>query len=44
MAIPVGNPFGPQQLILATKDGTGRVTTQKVLAVRFVPLTGDAQQ
>lgn len=44
MAIPVGNPFGPQQLILATKDDTGRVTTQKVLAVRFVPLTGDAQK
>jgi len=44
MAIPVGNPFGQQQLILATKDETGRVTTQKILAVRFVPLTGDAQK
>jgi len=44
MAVPVGNPFGQQQLILATKDNTGRVTTQKVLAVRFVPLTGDAQK
>ena len=44
MAILVGNPFGQQQLILATKDESGRVTTQKVLAVRFVPLTGDAQK
>ena len=44
MAIPVGNPFGQQQLILATRDERGRVTTQKVLAVRFVPLTGDAQK
>jgi len=44
MAIPVGNPFGRQQLILATKDRSGRVTTQKVLPVRFVPLTGERKR
>jgi len=44
MAIPVGNPFGQQQLIVASKDEGGRITTRKVLAVRFVPLTGDAQK
>jgi len=44
MAIPVGNPFGRQQLVVARKDESGRVTTRKVLAVRFVPLTGDAQK
>jgi protein-L-isoaspartate(D-aspartate) O-methyltransferase len=44
LAIPLGNPFAQQQLVVATKDHAGRVTTQKVLAVRFVPLTGDAQK
>jgi protein-L-isoaspartate(D-aspartate) O-methyltransferase len=44
LAIPLGNPFAQQQLVVATRDHAGRVTTQKVLAVRFVPLTGDAQK
>lgn len=40
MVIPVGNPFGAQQLVVVKKDSAGRVSTQKVLPVRFVPLTG----
>lgn len=41
MVIPVGNPFGAQHLYIAAKDRDGRVTTEKSLAVRFVPLTGE---
>jgi len=40
MVIPVGNPFGAQQLVVVKKDSAGRVSTQKILPVRFVPLTG----
>jgi protein-L-isoaspartate(D-aspartate) O-methyltransferase len=40
MAIPVGNPFAAQQLLAVSKDTEGRVSTRKVLPVRFVPLTG----
>jgi protein-L-isoaspartate(D-aspartate) O-methyltransferase len=40
MVIPVGNPFGAQQLVVVRKDAAGRVTTRKILPVRFVPLTG----
>jgi protein-L-isoaspartate(D-aspartate) O-methyltransferase len=40
MVIPVGSPFGAQQLLLVRKDPDGRVTTRKLLPVRFVPLTG----
>jgi protein-L-isoaspartate(D-aspartate) O-methyltransferase len=40
MVIPIGNPFGAQQLVLATKDEQGRVTTRRLLPVRFVPLSG----
>jgi len=44
MVIPVGNPFGVQHLTLVTKDAQGRVSTRKVLPVRFVPLAGRATQ
>lgn len=40
MVIPVGNPFGTQHLTIVQKDASGRVTTQKILPVRFVPFTG----
>ncbi len=40
MVIPIGSPFGAQQLLLVRKDPDGRVTTRKLLPVRFVPLTG----
>ncbi len=40
MLVPVGNPFGAQHLVIVRKDAADRVTTQKILPVRFVPLTG----
>ncbi len=40
MVIPVGGPFMVQSLVLVEKDRTGRITTQNLMAVRFVPLTG----
>jgi len=40
MVIPVGNPFAVQHLVLVKKDSAGRITTRKILPVRFVPLTG----
>ena len=41
MVIPVGAPFHTQDLILLRKDAKGKVSTTSVLAVAFVPLTGD---
>jgi len=41
MVIPVGTTFFTQQLLLVQKDKHGRVRTQGVLPVMFVPLTGD---
>jgi len=41
MVIPVGAPFYAQDLILVRKDAQGKTTTTSVLAVAFVPLTGD---
>jgi protein-L-isoaspartate(D-aspartate) O-methyltransferase len=40
MVMPVGAPFLTQTLVLVTKDASGRVTTEQILPVRFVPLTG----
>ena len=40
LVIPVGNPFTVQDLVLAKKDEEGRVSTQHLFPVRFVPLTG----
>ena len=40
MIIPVGSRFLTQQLLLIVKDEEGNVTTQQILPVRFVPLTG----
>jgi protein-L-isoaspartate(D-aspartate) O-methyltransferase len=39
MVIPVGEPHGEQELRLLRKDVEGKVTSQTVLAVAFVPLT-----
>jgi len=41
MVIPVGGQHQIQQLMLLQKDKHGKVTQRSVLAVRFVPLTGD---
>ena len=40
MVIPVGSSFFTQSLLLVQKDADGRVRSQHVLPVRFVPLTG----
>lgn len=40
LVIPVGMPSGVQTLYLIRKAADGRLSTQAVLAVRFVPLTG----
>ena len=41
MVIPVGAQHQVQQLMLLTKDANGKVKEHQVLAVSFVPLTGD---
>ncbi len=41
MAIPVGEAWGEQSLVLLRKDADGAVTRKTVLAVSFVPLTGE---
>jgi protein-L-isoaspartate(D-aspartate) O-methyltransferase len=40
MAIPVGDAWFTQQLMLVTKDENGQVSSRSVLPVAFVPLTG----
>jgi protein-L-isoaspartate(D-aspartate) O-methyltransferase len=44
MVIPVGPVYAVQTLILLTKDESGQVRTEQLLPVRFVPMTGRAQQ
>ncbi len=39
MVIPVGPPFGGQNLMVVEKDEEGTVTQRSVMPVRFVPLT-----
>ena len=41
MAIPIGSVFFVQNLMLVKKDSLGNVTTENILPVRFVPLTGN---
>jgi len=43
MIIPVGSPFLTQQLVLITKQLDNRITTEQLLPVRFVPLTGEGE-
>ncbi len=40
MIIPVGRSFFVQQLVLITRDEQGQVSSEMILPVRFVPLTG----
>jgi protein-L-isoaspartate(D-aspartate) O-methyltransferase len=44
MVIPVGAQFAAQRLILITKDEDGDVSTESLMPVRFVPMTGRAQE
>ncbi len=41
MILPVGGRFTPQFLVLVTKDAAGHVSTEQLLPVSFVPLTGE---
>ncbi|MFO8065381.1 MAG: protein-L-isoaspartate(D-aspartate) O-methyltransferase [Spirochaetia bacterium] len=43
MVIPVGPVHAVQNLVLVTKDRNGDVTTEQLMPVRFVPMTGEAQ-
>lgn len=40
MIIPIGEVFDVQDLVIIEKKEDGSVTTQRILPVRFVPLTG----
>ncbi len=40
IVIPVGGVYQVQMLMVVTKDKSGKLKTQQVLPVRFVPLTG----
>jgi len=40
MVIPVGSRFMTQELLLINKEKQGKITTQQVLPVSFVPFTG----
>lgn len=43
MIIPVGGQGGPQELVLLVKKA-GEIVRKKVLPVRFVPMTGEAER
>ena len=40
MILPLGSPYGSQTLVLITKTQDEKVTSKKLLPVRFVPMTG----
>jgi protein-L-isoaspartate(D-aspartate) O-methyltransferase len=42
IVIPVGSAYQVQMLMVVKKDASGKLKTQQVLPVRFVPLTGKA--
>jgi protein-L-isoaspartate(D-aspartate) O-methyltransferase len=44
LVIPVGSPWGGQQLLLLTKDAGGKLHERNVLPVAFVPLTGESRR
>jgi protein-L-isoaspartate(D-aspartate) O-methyltransferase len=44
MVIPVGGTFEVQRLMVITKDQEGKVKTEELLPVRFVPMTGAIQK
>lgn len=44
MAIPIGSPYQTQNLMKVTKNEDGDIRTERLLPVRFVPMTGAAQE
>jgi protein-L-isoaspartate(D-aspartate) O-methyltransferase len=43
MAIPIGDPYQAQVLMKVEKTKKGKIRTERILPVRFVPMTGEAQ-
>ncbi|GAB4323348.1 MAG: hypothetical protein Kow0059_18680 [Candidatus Sumerlaeia bacterium] len=43
MIIPIGGPYDVQELVLIEKSAGGRISSRSLLPVRFVPLTGGAE-
>jgi protein-L-isoaspartate(D-aspartate) O-methyltransferase len=44
MIVPIGGPYESQRLVIVTKDEDGKVKTRDELPVRFVPMTGRAEE
>lgn len=44
IVIPVGGPYQTQTLMKVTKSESGEIRTESLMAVRFVPMTGEAQK
>jgi len=44
MMLPLGSPYGPQRLVLVSKDASGQITSRALLPVRFVPMVGRVQK
>jgi protein-L-isoaspartate(D-aspartate) O-methyltransferase len=44
MVIPVGPVYDVQYLILVTKNEEGEIRSERLLPVRFVPMTGSVQE
>ncbi|MEX0994210.1 MAG: protein-L-isoaspartate(D-aspartate) O-methyltransferase [Balneolaceae bacterium] len=44
ISIPIGSPYQTQTLMKVIKDDEGNVSTERMLPVRFVPMTGAAQE
>jgi len=44
IVIPLGGPWGVQRLVRMTKTEDGERRTKSLMAVRFVPMTGEAQE
>ena len=41
LIMPVGEPFGAQDLVMVSRSEAGRYSTRTLIPVRFVPLTGE---
>jgi protein-L-isoaspartate(D-aspartate) O-methyltransferase len=40
MILPLGSPYGTQQLVLITKDHESKILSRGLIPVRFVPMLG----
>lgn len=43
IVIPIGSPYQTQTLMEVSKSEDGEIRTESLMAVRFVPMTGEAQ-